>query len=54
MATFPNLTDWSAISSRPFSKYAASIEAMGSARFPLHIGDTHLPPPESAKQGLDF
>ena len=49
MSTFPNLTDWSQISSRPFSKYAADIEAMGTARFPLHIGDTHLPPPESAK-----
>lgn len=48
MATFPHLTDWSAISSRPFSKYAASIEAMGTAKFPLHIGDTHLPPPQSA------
>ena len=49
MSTFPNLTDWSQISSRPFSKYAAAIEAMGAAKFPLHIGDTHLPPPESAR-----
>lgn len=49
MPTFPTMTDWSKISSRPFSKYAASIEAMGTAKFPLHIGDTHLPPPESAK-----
>lgn len=49
MSNFPNLTNWSAISSRPFSKYAASIEEMGTAKFPLHIGDTHLSPPESAK-----
>lgn len=48
MPRFPAMTDWSSISSRPFSKYAASIEAMGTAKFPLHIGDTHLPPPRSA------
>ena len=49
MAKFPNTVDWSGISSRPFSKYAKSIEKMGVARFPLHIGDTHLPPPKSAE-----
>ena len=48
MSRFPNMIDWSSISSRPFSKYAASLEAMGSPKFPLHIGDTHLPPPKSA------
>ena len=42
------LRDWGTISSRPFSKYARSLEKMGTAKYPLHIGDTFLPPPNRA------
>ena len=55
MPSYPNHRNWNTISSRPFSKYAKSLEKMGTAKYPLHIGDTYLSPPESAHQSTkDF
>ena len=53
MPSYPNHRNWNTISSRPFSKYAKSLEKMGTAKYPLHIGDTYLSPPESAHQSTE-
>ena len=50
MPRFPHTQPFlSTISGRPFSKFANEIANMGSARFPLHIGDTYLLPFSSAR-----
>jgi N-succinyldiaminopimelate aminotransferase len=50
MPSFPNVQPAIAqMSGHPFSKFSAEIRAMGSATYPLHIGDTYLTPIEGAR-----
>ncbi len=44
MPSFPSIRPISGVSSRPFSKFATQIAAMGTPKYPLHIGDTYLTP----------
>ena len=50
MPSFPNVQPAIAqMSGHPYSKFSAEIQAMGSATYPLHIGDTYLKPLEGAR-----